>query len=640
MLHDFITGLFFFASLLGFGQQSFGAFSDPFLSIQLAPSPANGECLTTDGTNNDWTTCAAGGGGGADGNWSFFNNSGIRLATTTNQVLIGGSATSTLDLLQVYGAVRATYFTATSTTASSTFPNLLSTNSTTTNATSTTFYNSGQTRLGALSSALALSGSTGILSNYAGASCTNQAVTAISAAGAATCTTITSSYVDSSITPSARTITVAGTAQQITSSAGAQDLSANRTWTLSLPSHVVFPGSINAGNSTTTNATSTSLAVLNLNAASCDVKASTAGVLSCGTDATGGGGGTSDEKWATSTDAGAIYPNTALRVGIGTTTPKWALQVASSTGAQLTLSDGSLTSSHWSLRNAGGSLFIGTSSPTTFATSTGPSFLTLTNAGRFSIGSSSPFWGPFTVDVDGDEDFAYFGGSRNSFMQVVAQNRSSGTDASTDFIATNDIATPSASSGYYVDLGINSSTYTNATYSATGPNDSYLYANDADLVIGTASTTDPTANLYFATGGFTTANIRGVLTRLGLFGFGTTTPKNLLHLATSTGSQLRLSDGSATSIPWDMRSINGNFYLSTSSPSTFATSTRPILFISSSGTTTISGVGAATSTQYVYSTGSGKGGSIILEDTGGGACTELTTKAGVLSAAVVTCPAE
>lgn len=189
MINDFITGLFVFASLFGFGQQSFGAFSDPFLSIQLAASPTNGDCLTTDGTNNDWTTCAAGG-GGSDSNWSFFNNSGIRLATTTNQVLIGGSATSTLDLLQVYGAVRATYFTATSTTASSTFPNLLSTNSTTTNATSTSLYNSGQTRLGALSSSLVLSGSTGILSNYAGTSCTNQFPRSLNAAGAATCASI------------------------------------------------------------------------------------------------------------------------------------------------------------------------------------------------------------------------------------------------------------------------------------------------------------------------------------------------------------------------------------------------------------------------------------------------------------------
>lgn len=39
----------------------------------------------------------------------------------------------------------------------------------------------------------------------------------------------------------ATTITVNGTANQITSSAGAQDLSANRTWTLSFPNQVIFP---------------------------------------------------------------------------------------------------------------------------------------------------------------------------------------------------------------------------------------------------------------------------------------------------------------------------------------------------------------------------------------------------------------
>lgn len=43
-------------------------------------------------------------------------------------------------------------------------------------------------------------------------------------------------------TPAARTITLNGTTNQITSSAGAQDLSANRTWTFSLPNLVIFPG--------------------------------------------------------------------------------------------------------------------------------------------------------------------------------------------------------------------------------------------------------------------------------------------------------------------------------------------------------------------------------------------------------------
>lgn len=57
--------------------------------------------------------------------------------------------------------------------------------------------------------------------------------------------------------PPTRQITVAGTANQITSSAGAQDLSADRTWTLSLPNHVIFPLDFLTTNSSTTNATTT-----------------------------------------------------------------------------------------------------------------------------------------------------------------------------------------------------------------------------------------------------------------------------------------------------------------------------------------------------------------------------------------------
>lgn len=56
---------------------------------------------------------------------------------------------------------------------------------------------------------------------------------------------------------STRALTVAGTANQISSSAGSQDLSADRTWTLSLPSHIIFPSSFQATAATTTHATST-----------------------------------------------------------------------------------------------------------------------------------------------------------------------------------------------------------------------------------------------------------------------------------------------------------------------------------------------------------------------------------------------
>jgi hypothetical protein len=87
-----------------------------------------------------------------------------------------------------------------------------------------------------------------------------------------------------------------------------------------------------------------------------------------GNDATGGAGGSS--QWATTTlDLFGIIPAGAGYVGIGTSTPHFGftLNLASSTRPQLALEDG--TNPQWTFRNAGGNLYIGTSSPTTFATS-------------------------------------------------------------------------------------------------------------------------------------------------------------------------------------------------------------------------------------------------------------------------------
>jgi hypothetical protein len=84
-----------------------------------------------------------------------------------------------------------------------------------------------------------------------------------------------------------------------------------------------------------------------------------------------------------------VTSGTGMFLGLGTTTPKYLLNLASSTAPQLALSDGSLTSPHWTFRNSGGNLYISTSSPSTFAT-TSLSFLTLTNTGLMGIGTSSP----------------------------------------------------------------------------------------------------------------------------------------------------------------------------------------------------------------------------------------------------------
>lgn len=109
-----------------------------------------------------------------------------------------------------------------------------------------------------------------------------------------------------------------------------------------------------------------------------------------------------------STGALTVNGSSATLFGIATATPKWALQVASSTGAQLTLSDPSvLTNSHWSWRNAGGQLFLATSSPSTYATSTNSVLTFRTNStfatssvGYIGVGTTSPF-ASFSIDNEG-----------------------------------------------------------------------------------------------------------------------------------------------------------------------------------------------------------------------------------------------
>jgi cytoskeletal protein CcmA (bactofilin family) len=66
-----------------------------------------------------------------------------------------------------------------------------------------------------------------------------------------------------------------------------------------------------------------------------------------------------------------------------------------------------------------------------------------------------------------------FAGNVNSYSQLNFQNINNGTLASTDFVATADNGTDTT---YYVNLGINSSTFNDpVNYPGYGPNDSYVH---------------------------------------------------------------------------------------------------------------------------------------------------------------------
>lgn len=74
--------------------------------------------------------------------------------------------------------------------------------------------------------------------------------------------------------------------------------------------------------------------------------------------------------------------------------------------------------------------------------------------------------------------------NQNTYTQYVLQNANSGTNASGDLVLVADTGNDSVN---YVDLGINSSQYTNTIYSITGYLDAYLYSSNSNLIVGTAT---------------------------------------------------------------------------------------------------------------------------------------------------------
>jgi hypothetical protein len=105
---------------------------------------------------------------------------------------------------------------------------------------------------------------------------------------------------------------------------------------------------------------------------------------------------------------------------------------------------------------------------------------------------------------------AYFTEDVDGAVQIGLQNLSSNTDSSADYVATADNGNDTSK---YLDLGINSSTYDNPDYSATGPNDGYLYVDGGDLVLGTA--TGDTA-IKFNIGGTQDTDVFGQWTETAL----------------------------------------------------------------------------------------------------------------------------
>ena len=110
--------------------------------------------------------------------------------------------------------------------------------------------------------------------------------------------------------------------------------------------------------------------------------------------------------------------------------------------------------------------------------------------------------------------------SLNSYAQIISQNHNTGTQASTDYVAVNDAGNDSS---YYIDMGINSSNYSNTQWTISGPNDAYLYNANGNLTIGT-STEDKI--IKFHVGGTLAENQIASLDTTGLYVDGDITAVN------------------------------------------------------------------------------------------------------------------
>ena len=370
-----------------------------------------------------------------------------------------------------------------------------------------------------------------------------------------------------------RAITIAGTANQITSSAGAQDLSSDRTWTLSLPSLVVFPVA----------ATSTRLSCYGpcYFGGSATSSFSDAGVLTLATDlavSEGGTGASTLTGLLQGNGTGAITGITnsstvgqVLRV-TGASTYAWgALDLADTdavTGILPIANGGTNASSLAShmLTSFDGTRIVSTSSPTVavvFATST---TATSTFAGSIGVGTTSP-WGRLAITGKGT-------GSGPSFVVANANNLTRFLIQDNGNVGINTVA-PSAQ----LQLTRAGNTFPASSGSTQSAGLLVRLGGDGGTVldIGGNSTLgnwlQSTLSSNLATNYPLILNPNG-----GAVTVGTTTAQSgALTVGHATQPQLLLSDNTGSSNLGFIRWIANTLYIGTSTPT--ATSTPPALSI-------------------------------------------------------------
>ena len=174
-------------------------------------------------------------------------------------------------------------------------------------------------------------------------------------------------------------------------------------------------------------------------------------------------------------------------------------------------------------------------------------------------------------------------GNIDNYVQVNFQNINSGNFASTDFVATADNGTDDYG---YINLGINSSTFTDAGYPGFFPNDGYLIHHGAPAVGGNLIILSELADsaIKLMVGDYDAANVKATVTNSGLRVNTTTT-------STSTTSGALIVGGGA--------GIGGTVYAGSIQNTPIGTTTASTGYFTTFNATNVSTGNAVISGGYI-----------------------------------------
>jgi Bacteriophage T4 gp9/10-like protein len=174
-----------------------------------------------------------------------------------------------------------------------------------------------------------------------------------------------------------------------------------------------------------------------------------------------------------------------------------------------------------------------------------------TTTGNLGIGVSNPQYALSVISAGATSTvglanaLADFTSYVNLYSQVNVRNSFSGSNASSDLVVTADTGTDTTN---YLDLGINNSGFSTATWTINGPVDGYLYTSNSNLSIGVATNTK---YLSFFVGGTLASNEQIRVTTSGV-GIATTNPTGTLQVGSGTSTFIVTGIGSVgigTAVP-------------------------------------------------------------------------------------------